>query len=179
MDRGGYSLISHRIFIFWSANMLFALMKAVIQPKPNTRGVIYMNTKEDDLSELMRLLNVRENTLLSTENVLDALLVPIIRDAKEFLDDDEMKEFCALVDVCRRNAISSVDDMVAHSKSQYDKNFDEGEISAMVDFYRSPTGRKLVGLTPVLVKEIVGQSVKVTKGVADEVFAVRDKFAKQ
>ena len=133
-----------------------------------------MNTKEDKLNELALLLNIKENTLLSTENVLDILMRPIVKNAKECLDDGAMREFNILRDRCYQMIPSLVDDIVAYSINQYDRNFTEDEISSIVEFYRSPAGKRLIEVTPTLVKEVMELSVNVTKDLANEVFCDED-----
>jgi hypothetical protein len=130
-----------------------------------------MNTKKDNLNKLALLLNIRENTLLSTVQVSDVLLKPIADDAAKCLDDDAMKEFNILVDTCHKKTLSLVDDMVAYYIAQYDRHFTEAEISVMIDFYGSPTGRRIVEMTPIMIKETMEYSVKVTRDVLGEVFS--------
>jgi uncharacterized protein len=57
----------------------------------------------------------------------------------------------------------------------YDRNFDDGELADLLEFYDTPTGRKLLAKTPELVKEsmAMGQSwgTQYGKEVADRVIA--------
>lgn len=47
----------------------------------------------------------------------------------------------------------NVDEIVTELVPVYDKHFDENELRALITFYRSPIGRKLLKVTPLIMQE--------------------------
>ena len=132
-----------------------------------------MNTnmsKEDMLQRLAELLNMRENVMLSTRHVSEMGMKLIVEDSADEHDECAQIEFDALMDEYYEAVESRVSDMVAHSLYLYDKHFSREEIASMVEFYASPTGKRLIEMTPVLLNETIEYAEHVYREVVYEVF---------
>lgn len=133
-----------------------------------------MSTKEDNLHELAQLLNIRENIVLSTEQVSEMFMKPIVDDVMETLGEGEREELDVMMSNYLQKMRSLVDDMTDHAIGLYDKYFDEDEISDMLEFNKTPTGMRLVNVTPALLKDTMEYSVGLARCVASEVFDMGD-----
>jgi hypothetical protein len=95
------------------------------------------------------------------------------QDAKEDVAEFQRKMFDKIFSELNWN------DMKEEYASLYADTFSEKELREIVDFYRSPAGRKMMEKMPVIVQKAMEISLKKTQNLLPEIEKMTEEFKKQ
>ena len=115
---------------------------------------------QDKNSDIMRLLEVM-NTEQMSESMFSSMIPALKQQVTSLVKDDTSKE---KVDEAMGKLMEEVAEEMKAMTSKlnstemvniYDKHFSQEEIKNLIDFYESPTGKKLLEKTPEISNELM------------------------
>lgn len=113
----------------------------------------FAQDKASDLKKLFELIKSEEMVDKMTQN-----LIPLFRKQAEenIKGEDEKEKFNVFMDFMMGELKSMTMKMVNEDMVViYDKHFTHQEIKDLIRFYESPTGKKMIEKTPVVMKEFM------------------------
>ena len=113
----------------------------------------FAQDKASDLKKLFGLMKSEEMVDKMTQN-----LIPLFRKQAEenIKGEDEKEKFNVFMDFMMGELKSMTMKMVNEDMVViYDKHFTHQEIKDLIRFYESPTGKKMIEKTPVVMKEFM------------------------
>jgi hypothetical protein len=121
-------------------------------------AVTFGQEKQDDLKKLFELMNSAK----TIDNIMDNMM-PILKEQassqiKGTDAGDKLNKYMDFV----MNEVKELSKKVVNEEMipLYDKHFTQDEIKELIRFYESPTGKKLIQVTPELTKELMEKMSK-------------------
>ncbi|MBP7335024.1 DUF2059 domain-containing protein [Niveispirillum sp.] len=138
--------------------------------------------KGDDVQRLEKARILME--LSGSQALADQTLLAVTRQAEELMAHENPgreAEVTALVrDHFLPKARAALPDLSRGITGLYAAHFTAAELDQMIGFYRSPAGRKLVALSPIIIEQSMSLGQAWAEGVADRAWdsftrAARDR----
>jgi len=112
--------------------------------------------KKSNIRRLIELTGLEDVVLLSADNVVDKIF-PILRNAIAKDNPAVTEAVFAIMKTTTislvKRQISSPGGLVDRVIPIYDRHYTHGEIIALIKFYESPLGRKMISIRPEITRE--------------------------
>jgi uncharacterized protein len=131
-------------------------MKRIFTISILTFGILIASFSQDKASDLKHLF-----TLMNTDKMIDAMInsmLPILeKQAKEQITGaDAQEKYTKYVDFLMNETRELSKKVINVELVQiYDKYFTQQEIKDLIGFYESPTGQKMLNITPEITKDLM------------------------
>jgi hypothetical protein len=112
-------------------------------------GIISAQTKKDDIRELFTLLDPGQMIDKIFENMIDVFK----HHGNTQIRQENQEEFTAYL---TKEVKEMTDNIInEHMLNIYDKYFTHEEIKALIKFYKTPAGKKMITTMPAIQKDIM------------------------
>ena len=120
-------------------------------------------SKEEKLAKLIEAIDARGN-FTAIMNQAAEMITPSVSEMKnefgEPEDTEEIEDMNIFKKIFLEKICSRKEQIISDAGALYEKYFSEEEIDDLINFYISPTGKRVVELTPILEREKIGLSEK-------------------
>jgi len=136
-------------------------------------------TREEVLKlfEVMQLQKSMDDVVLVTKNQGGELAEQMLRDRLPDSTPEQKKEFQAMVDNEMRVALGpeAIREMIEATVPVYQKHLSKSDVDAMIAFYSSPVGQKILREQPAMVQESMAATSDIQQRIARTMFQKIDE----
>ena len=115
------------------------------------------SVKQESVRELIKVMKMDSMIIKN----IDAMIPAMVSQMQSQLKDDAAKAKSEKIIMLTMETTKEMSPKLTEMISNiYMKYFDESDIKAFLDFYKSPAGQKYIQLTPQITKEMMGEMMQ-------------------